>query len=151
MTVRSWRGLSCVLALLISGCVYCSKHTPPGACSDDLGSPIPNFCVVTRGVRWRGEAPTRSDTQWLVDHGVGGVVSLGLDVGRPFERVRLDPSLVRSVTYFPVRNFSVIRVLTQYHLDERVALVPAIIEEAPKPVLVNCRVGVDRSGLMAAA
>lgn len=145
------RALLCALALLLCGCVYFSRHTLPGACPDDLGSPIRNFCVVTPGLLWRGESPTRSDARWLVEHGVGTVVSLQLDVRRSFESVHLDPGIDRSVTYFRVRNFAATQVLTHRHLDDHVAEVLAIIQEAPKPVLISCRAGVDRTGIIAAA
>ncbi|MDE2049630.1 MAG: tyrosine-protein phosphatase [Gammaproteobacteria bacterium] len=139
------------MALLLAGCVYLSRRTLPGACADDLGSPVRNFCVVTPGVLWRAEAPTRSDAHWLVAHGVATVVSLQLDVRRSFESVHLDPAQVRSVVYFRVGDFSAVQVLTHRHLDEHVAEVLAIIQKAPKPVLISCRAGVDRTGVIAAA
>lgn len=145
------RILSCATALLLCGCVYLSRRTLPGACADSLGSPIRNFCVVTPGLLWRAELPTRSDAQWLVAHGVGTVVSLQLDVRRSFESARLDPGTVHSVIYFRVRNFAATQVLTHRHLDDHVAEVLAIIQEAPKPVLISCRAGVDRTGVIAAA
>ncbi len=146
------RGLIlCLLASLLSGCVYFSRHTLPGACPHDLGAPIRNFCVVTPGVLWRAEASTRTDARWLVEHGVGSVVSLGLDVRHSFESVRLDPQVARSVSYYGVKDFPAIQVLTHRHLDEHVALALAIIKEAPKPVLVSCRAGVDRTGIIVAA
>jgi protein tyrosine/serine phosphatase len=148
---KSARVLSCALALLLSGCVYISRHTLPGACPDSLGAPIRNFCVVTPGSLWRAESPTRSDAQWLVAHGVGTIVSLQLDVRRSFESARLDPGVARSVTYFRVRNFPATQVLTHRNLDDHVAEVLAIIQEAPKPVLISCRAGVDRTGVIAAA
>lgn len=140
-----------LLAFLLSGCVYISRHTLAGACADDLGSPIRNFCVVTPGVLWRAEAPTRSDARWLVDHGVGTVISLQLDLRHSFESARPDPRLARSVVYFRVRDFSAIQVVTHRHLDEHVAEVLAIIQKAKKPVLVSCRAGVDRTGIIVAA
>jgi protein tyrosine/serine phosphatase len=145
------RAFLCTLALLLSGCVYLSRHTLPGACADTLGSPIRNFCVVTPGLLWRAESPTRSDAQWLVQHGVGTVVSLQLDVRRSFESAHVDAGIVHSVTYFRVRNFAATQVLTHRHLDDHVAEVLAIIQEAPKPVLISCRAGVDRTGVIAAA
>lgn len=145
------RVLACVLPLLLCGCVYISRHTLAGACSDDLGSAIRNFCVVTPGVLWRSEAPTRSDAQWLVDHDIGTVVSLQLDVRRSFEAAHTKGGMTRSVVYYRVRDFDAIQVLTHRHLDEHVAEVLAIIREAPKPVLINCRAGVDRTGIIAAA
>jgi protein tyrosine/serine phosphatase len=141
----------CALAMLLSGCVYFSRHTLPGACRDDLGSPIRNFCVVTPGALWRGETPTRADAQWLVAHGIRTVISLQLDVQDSFESAHLDPRVVDSVTYFRVQDFMATQVLTHRHLDDHVAEVLAIIQEAPKPALISCRAGVDRTGVIAAA
>ena len=138
-------------ASLLSGCVYISRHTLPGACANDLGSPIRNFCVVTPGVLWRAEAPSRPDAQWLVDHGVGTVISLGLDVRHSFEKAHPRSGPMRSVVYYRIANFSALQVLTHRHLDEHVAQVLGIIEKAPKPVLISCRAGVDRTGMIAAA
>ncbi|HEY7890311.1 MAG TPA: tyrosine-protein phosphatase [Steroidobacteraceae bacterium] len=150
-----WIKARCVLLgmliLLLSGCVYMSRYTVPGACRDDLGSPIRNFCVITPGMLWRGEAPTRADAQWLVAHGVRTIISLQLDVRHSFESAHLDPGVVDSVTYFRVRDFPATQVLTHRHLDDHVAEVLAIIEKAPKPALISCRAGVDRTGVIAAA
>ncbi len=151
---RPWKAgaaLVCALALLLSGCVYFSRRTLPGACTHDLGSPMRNFCVVTPDVLWRGEGPGRADARWLIEEGVGTVISLELDVRHAFESAKIDPHLVRRVSYFRVRDFRAVQVLTHHHLDEHVALVLAIILEAPKPVLVSCRAGVDRTGVIAAA
>ena len=145
------RVLVCAIASLLFGCVYFSRRTLPGACTNDLGSPVRNFCVVRPGVLWRSEAPTRADAQWLVEHGVGTVVSLQLDVRRSFESVRIAHGQVRSIVYYRVPDFSAIQVLTHRHLDEHVAEVLAIIGKAPKPVLISCRAGVDRTGVIAAA
>jgi hypothetical protein len=87
----------------------------------------------------------------LVQHGVRTVVSLQLDMRHAFESARLDARVARSVTFFRVREFPAVDVLTHRHLDERVAYVLAIINESPKPVFVSCRAGVDRTGIIAAA
>lgn len=155
LTAHRWRvagsALLCACALLLSGCIYFMKHTPHGACSNDLGSPVRNFCVVAPGTLWRGARPGRADAQWLIDHHVGTVISLELDVRRAFESARPDPHLKQSVTYFQVRGFNAVQVVTHAHLDDHVALVLAIIKEAPKPIFINCRAGVDRTAMMAAA
>jgi rhodanese/phosphatase family protein len=143
--------LGVVLPLLLSGCVYFSRHTLPGACAHDLGSPLHNFCVVTPGVLWRGATPGREDAAWLVQHGVRTVISLQLNMRHAFEGASLDPDLTRSVIYFRVQDFIAVDVLTHYHLDDHVAYILAIIKEAPKPVFVSCRAGVDRTGIIAAA
>lgn len=143
--------LGIVLPLLLSGCVYFSRHTLPGACAHDLGSPLHNFCVVTPGVLWRGATPRRADAAWLVRHGVRTVISLQLNMRPAFESADVDPGITRSVTYFRVPDFIAVDVLTHYHLDQHVAYILAVIKEVPKPVFVSCRAGVDRTGIIAAA
>lgn len=145
------RLLLCAAVLLLGGCVYFSRRTLPGACRDDLGSPMRNFCVITPGVLWRGETPTRADAQWLVAHGLRTVISLQLDVRSSFESAHLEPGVTGSVTYFRVRDFMATQVLTHRHLDDHVAEALAIIQRAPKPALISCRAGVDRTGVIAAA
>lgn len=110
-----------------------------------------NFCVVTPGVFWRGARPDRADAAWLVQHGVGTVASLSPDLRHVFETARIDPRLERTVTYFQLRDFPAIDLLTHHDLDAQVAHVLAIVEEEPKPVLIICRAGVDRTGIIAAA
>lgn len=149
--LKAERVLVCALVLLLSGCVYISPRTLSGACRDDLGSPIRNFCVITPGKLWRAEAPTRADAQWLIEHGVHSVISLQLDVRHSFEAAHLDPGVAGSVTYFRVVDFDATQVLTHRHLDDHVAEVLAIIQKAPKPALISCRAGVDRTGVIAAA
>lgn len=148
---RASRALSYLVLCVLSGCVYFSRHTLPGACANDLNSPMHNFCVVTPGVLWRGATPGRADAAWLVQHGIRSVVSLQLDMRPAFLRARPDPRIARSVIYYRVQDFLALDVLTHYHLDEHVAYVLAIIEKAPKPVFVSCRAGVDRTGIIAAA
>lgn len=149
--VDAKRVLACVLPILLSGCIYLSRHTPRGACANDLGSPLRNFCVVAPGVFWRGAMPGRAGAAWLVEHGVGTVASLSPDLRHDFESIQPARRREHRVSYFQVRDFPAIDLLTRYHLDDHVAHVLAIIEVAPKPVFVNCRAGVDRTGIVAAA
>ena len=81
------RSFILALTVLLGGCVYFSKHTVQGACAQDLGSPIRNFCVASPGALWRGERPTASDAAWLLAHHVGSVLNLEvfLDDHRAFE------------------------------------------------------------------
>lgn len=143
---------SCVLlSLFLSGCVYVSTHTIHGACTNDLGSPIRNFCVVTPDALWRGPRPTTADAQWLVEHRVSTVVSLQLDDRRAFESVTVGKDLTRSVSYFHVSGFSAWQLASPSHLDVHLALFIAIAKSAPRPIYVHCRAGVDRSGVLIAA
>ena len=139
------------LLMLTSGCVYFAKHTPVGFCSQDLDSPIRNFCVVEPAVLWEGERPTIADLRWLLEHGVASVVSLELDDRATFGKITLPAYLHGSVRYFRLRGFSPVQLLSRSQIDERVALFLAIARRAPKPIYVHCRAGVDRTVVLAAA
>jgi len=141
----------CACAMLISGCVYISDHTATGACLDDLSSPIRNFCVVVPGVLWRGERPTRADAKWLLEQRVGSVLSVQVDSLQSFEAVAPPQDFAHSVPYFQMRGFNPLQILTRSELDEHIALYLAIVQEAPKPIYVHCRAGVDRTGVLTAA
>src|SRR5262245_45005676 len=90
------------LLFALTGCVYISTHTLRGACSNDLDSPIRNFCVVTAGTLWRGPHPDAADAQWLLDHGVRSIISLQLNDKRAFENAAPPPDLSQSLPYFQV-------------------------------------------------
>ena len=139
------------LVFLVCGCVYVSSHTLRGACSNDLGSPVRNFCVVTPEKLWRGQRPTRSDAQWLLEHRVGSVVSLQLDDRRAFEGAAVGRDFAHTVSYFQEPGFSPLQMLSPSRLDDHVARFLATVREAPKPVYFHCRAGVDRTGVLAAA
>jgi len=128
-----------------------SRHTPAGACQAALDSPVRNFCVVDSGVLWRGEGPSAADAEWLVDNGVQSVLSIQLDPRRTFERAKVSPNLVRSVTYFHVEGANPFQILSRSRLDRLVALFIAVMEIAPKPLYVHCRAGIDRAGILVAS
>lgn len=143
--------LASLLLLAVSGCVYISPHTLRGACANDLNSPIRNFCVVTPGTLWRGPHLKAADAQWLLNHGVRSIISLQLNDKRAFEKAAAPPHLSQSLPYFQVPGFSPFQVLSARHLDDHMALFLAIMKQAPKPIYVHCRAGVDRTGVVAAA
>lgn len=143
--------IASAVLLVMCGCVYFAKRTPPGFCTQDLGAPIRNFCVVEPLVLWEGERPTTADARWLLEHGVASVVSLQLDDRATFRATALPSDLQRSVRYFRVRGFSALQLLSRARIDDRVALFIAIVRRAPKPIYVHCRAGVDRTVVLAAA
>jgi protein tyrosine/serine phosphatase len=147
------RALACVLVLSVSGCVYFSSHTVKGACSNDLDSPIRNFCVVAPQVLWRGEKPNGKDAAWLVDHHVGTVVNLEVFFNdhRAFDEAAADPDSSRRVDYFHLPDFEPVHIINWSLLDDHVAEFLAIVSEAPKPVYVHCLDGIDRTNALVAA
>jgi protein-tyrosine phosphatase len=135
----------------LGGCVYFAKHTSEGACTDNLGSPIRNFCVEAPSV-WRGERPSRDDASWLLDHGVRTVVNLEVFVSDrvAFDHARAPPS-ARQVQYYHVPDFEPVHLVNWSLLDTHVAHFVAIVKRAPKPVYVHCMDGLDRTGVLIAA
>lgn len=137
-------------AVLISGCVYISGQTPTGACAHDLNSPVRNFCVVAPGVLWRGASPTRADAKWLLEQGVGSVVSVQVESLPAFEAAAPREDFAHDVSYFQIRGFNPLQILTRSQLEEHMATFIGIVKSAPKPIYLNCRAGVDRTGVLAA-
>jgi protein tyrosine phosphatase (PTP) superfamily phosphohydrolase (DUF442 family) len=133
------------------GCVYLSRHTLEGACATALDSPVRNFCVVTPEVLWRGERPTTADAQWLLEHGVQSILSLQLPDQRAFEAAAPSAERAYSVAYFQIKGFDPLQMLSRARVDRQVALFLAVLREAPKPLYLHCRAGVDRVGVLIAA
>jgi protein-tyrosine phosphatase len=138
--------------LLLSGCVYFSKHTVEGACTDDLNSPIRNFCVAETAKIWQGERPSSSDASWLLEHHVGTVVNLEvyLDDRHAFEQASA-PQGELMVEYYHVRDYEPVHLVNWSLLDDHVAHFLAIVAIAPKPVYVHCLDGIDRSNVLIAS
>jgi len=135
----------------LGGCVYFAKHTSEGACRDNLGSPIRNFCVEAPSV-WRGERPSRDDASWLLHHGVRTVVNLEVFISDrvAFDHARAPPG-ARPVQYYHVPDFEPVHLVNWSLLDSHVAQFIAIVKRAPKPVYVHCMDGLDRTGVLIAA
>jgi len=137
--------------LLLSGCAYFSKHTAEGACRENLGSPIRNFCVEGPGL-WRGERPTRSDAAWLLQQGVGTVVNLEVLLSDRFAFDRAPaPAAAHQVQYFHIPDFEPVHIINWSLLDQHVARFIAIVRQAPKPIYVHCLDGLDRTGVLIAS
>ncbi len=147
------RIVSYLAVLLLCGCVYFSKHTVTGACTDNLDSPIRNFCVAKPGAIWQGERPTESDAAWLLANHVGTVVNLEvfLDDHRAFERAQAPSGEHMKLDYYHVPDFEPIHLLTWTQLDNHVARFLAIVSVAPKPVYLHCLDGIDRSNVLIGA
>jgi len=147
--------LTFTLLLLFSmcSCAAASKQGVAGACSNNLGSVIKNFCVVTPNVLWRGAKPDKNDAAWLIQQGVRTIVNLELilDDKRSFSQASVDDAHNYEVGYFRVHDWEPLRILAPSAVDDHVAHFLAIVSQQPKPVYVHCRYGENRTGVMVAA
>jgi rhodanese/phosphatase family protein len=143
-----------LLFALLTGC-FPSSSMPaaPAACANDLGSPIPNFCVVTESVLWRGAKPAQDGTAWLIQRGVRTIANLELlhDDRRVLGESRPAIAGRRELGYFRISDWEPNAVLAPAILDDHVAHFLAVVDKQPKPVYVHCRSGQNRTGVMVAA
>ena len=142
------------LFALLCGC-FPSSSMPaaPAGCANDLGSPIPNFCVVTPNVLWRGAKPAQDGAAWLIQHRVRTIVNLELlhDDLRVFGQVKPANAGRYEAGYFRISDWEPNAVIAPALLDDHVAHFLAVVDSRPKPVYVHCRSGQNRTGVMVAA
>src|SRR2546427_12780379 len=100
-----------------------SMPATPAACTNDLGSPIANFCVVTPNVLWRGAKPAQDGAAWLIQRGVRTIVNLELlhDDSRVFGVVKPASGGRREAAYFRIADWEPNAVLAPALLDVHVA------------------------------
>jgi protein tyrosine/serine phosphatase len=134
-------------------CASASKQSVAGLCSNNLGSAIKNFCVVTPNVLWRGARPDKDGAAWLIQQGVRTIVNLELilDDKRAFGRAIIADRKNYEVGYFRIHDWEPLRILAPSVVDDHVAHFLAIVSQQPKPVYVHCRYGENRTGVMVAA
>ena len=134
-------------------CAAVSKQSVAGACSNNLGSAIKNFCVVTPNVLWRGAKPDKDDAAWLIQHGVRTIVNLELilDDKHAFGQATVEDANNYKVGYFRIHDWEPLRILAPSVVDDHVAHFLAIVIQQSKPVYVHCRYGENRTGVMVAA
>ena len=147
--------LTFTLLLIFSmfSCASASKQSIAGACSNNLGSAIKNFCVVTPNVLWRGAKPDRDDAAWLIHHGVRTIVNLELilDDKDAISQATVDDAKNYEVGYFRIHDWEPFRILAPSVVDDHLAHFLAILSQQPKPVYIHCRYGENRTGVMVAA
>ncbi len=151
--VRSNTCNAAFLFALLSGFPSSSMPAAPAACPNDLGSPIPNFCVVTPDVLWRGAKPAQDSAAWLIQHRVRTIVNLELlhDDRRVFGEARFASAGRYELAYFRISDWEPNAVIAPALLDDHVAHFLAVVDKQPKPVYVHCRSGQNRTGVMVAA
>lgn len=132
---------------------FASAQTVAGACSNNLGSTIKNFCVVTPNVLWRGARPGREGASWLIQQGVRTIVNLELilDDKPAFGQATVAAANTYEVGYFRIHDWEPLPILAPSVVDDHVAHFLAIVSQQPKPVYVHCRSGVNRTGVTVAA
>ena len=150
---------ACNFAFLLSfvfltdGCASSSIQNAPVECSNNLDSPIQNFCVVTADVLWRGAKPAEDGAAWLIQHRVGTIVNLELlhDDQRVFGQANLADADRYEVDYFHILDWEPNAILAPALLDDHIAHFLAVVGAQPKPIYVHCRSGQNRTGVMVAA
>ncbi len=144
---------SLLFALLTGGFPSSSMPAAPTGCANDLGSPIPNFCVVTPDVLWRGAKPAQDGAAWLIQRGVRTIVNLELlhDDRRVFGEAKPASAGRHELGYFRIADWEPNAVLAPALLDDHVAHFLAVVDDRPRPVYVHCRSGQNRTGVMVAA
>src|SRR5438552_10806455 len=106
------------LFVLLTALPSSSMPAAPSACTNDLGSPILNFCVVTPNVLWRGAKPAQDGAAWLIQHGVRTIVNLELlhDDRRAFGEARHTSAGRYALAYFRISDW-----------EANAALAPALL------------------------
>jgi protein tyrosine/serine phosphatase len=106
-----------------------------------------NFHTVTEGTLYRSAQLSKDGLQTVVrDHGIRSILNLrGAHPGQSWYDDEIVASKVLNVAHYDY-GLSARRVVTGKQIDE----ILEIIRNAPKPLLVHCKSGADRSGLVAA-
>ncbi|HEX3864477.1 MAG TPA: tyrosine-protein phosphatase [Stellaceae bacterium] len=106
-----------------------------------------NFHAVAAGVLYRSAQPSESDlTMAARQFGVKSVLNLrGAHVGQSWYDEEVAAAAALGLTHYDY-GLSAKRFVTTAQIDD----ILAIIRKAPKPLLIHCKSGADRTGLVAA-
>jgi protein tyrosine/serine phosphatase len=144
-----------VAVAVLSVCVACAATNKGqiNACSSSLSEAIPNSCVVSQGVLWRGSKPDAAGAASLLSLGVRTVVNLELlhDDMKAFQLAQPSQVISEKLYYFRIHEWEPNVVIAPSVLDSHVAEFLAIVKTQPKPIYVHCRSGENRTGVMVAA
>jgi protein tyrosine phosphatase len=128
--------------------------TPEQAlCTNNLASPIANFCEVKHQVLWRGAKPDKDEAAWLIKNGVKTIVNLEwlYDDTHTLHHAQFTHTGIYQVDYFRVRTWEPLYAFAKNEADEDVIHFLAIAKLAKQPLYVHCRAGENRTGVMVAA
>jgi protein tyrosine/serine phosphatase len=141
-----------VTLLLLSNCAL-SATQEHALCTNNLASPIANFCEVKPHVLWRGAKPDKEGAAWLIKQGVKTIVNLELlyDDIDTLEDTHFTDTGIYKVDYFRVRTWEPLYAFAKTEADEDVIHFLAIASQVKRPFYVHCRAGENRTGVMVAA
>jgi protein tyrosine/serine phosphatase len=106
-----------------------------------------NFHPITSGEAYRSAKLDRDKLEYYIEkYNIKSIVNLiGEDPHKPWYREELQVCAERNVKHYDVSLSA-----TQGPTDEDARKLVEIFKSAPRPVLIHCKGGSDRSGLVAA-
>ena len=106
-----------------------------------------NFQVITPGEAYRSAQPgTQQLESYIRKYGIRSVINLR---GKNKDAQWYQDEITVSKTY-ALAHYDVALVSTQEPTEEDIRTLFHIFESAPRPVLIHCQFGADRTGLVAA-
>jgi protein tyrosine phosphatase (PTP) superfamily phosphohydrolase (DUF442 family) len=106
-----------------------------------------NLHAVSAGILYRSAQLSKAGTRWAVrEYGIKSVLNLrGANAGSPWYDDEIAASGELGLAHFDY-PLSAKRFVTSREIAE----ILDIVRKAPKPLLIHCKSGADRSGLVAA-
>ena len=106
-----------------------------------------NLHAVNAGILYRSAQLSKAETRWAVrEYGIKSVLNLrGANAGSPWYDDEIAASGELDLAHFDY-PLSAKRFVT----GREIAEILDIVRKAPKPLLIHCKSGADRSGLVAA-
>lgn len=142
------------LLLAISTLTNCAASTAkPALCTNNLASPIANFCEVQPNILWRGAKPDQQAATWLIHNGIKTIINLELlyDDIDTLHQAEVNNTGLYEIDYFRVKTWEPLYAFAQANADDDVVHFLAIAKQSKQPIYVHCRAGENRTGVMIAA